>query len=118
MASSLYDGLDDVELSKGGSGTSGGSAGGWVLGGTSGASSNTSSTTAGIGRLVAAASGNSTTLGGFTRLVLLSQIGKLFFCHLNHNVYLYTQLDRWLIFVESINSKLFFLFYQIIQADY
>ncbi|VDD79550.1 unnamed protein product [Mesocestoides corti] len=59
MTSSLYDGLDDVEISKGGSGGSGG----WVLGGTSGPSSG-STTTTGIGRLVAAASGNAAGPGG------------------------------------------------------
>ncbi len=62
MASSLYDGLDDVEIAK-----SGGNPGGWVLGGTSGGS--TRSTTTGIGSLVAAASGpapGSGSSGGFS----------------------------------------------------
>ncbi|KAL5108936.1 Splicing factor 45 [Taenia crassiceps] len=77
MASSLYDGLDDVELSKGNStGSSGNSGGsGWVLGGTTGASSGsasaTTTTTTGIGRLVAAASGNTTAPGGYSGMQLM-----------------------------------------------
>ncbi|VDK20880.1 unnamed protein product [Taenia asiatica] len=81
MASSLYDGLDDVELSKGSSagGSSSGSGGsGWVLGGTTGASSGstsatttTTTTTTGIGRLVAAASGNTAAPGSYSGMQLM-----------------------------------------------
>lgn len=59
--SSLYDDLDDVELSKGESGSNS-----WVLGGTAGTPA-TSSTTTGIGRLVASVSGGMATPGGYSR---------------------------------------------------
>ncbi|VDN97155.1 unnamed protein product [Rodentolepis nana] len=64
--SSLYDDLDDVELSKGESGSSS-----WVLGGTAGAPSVTSSTTTGIGRLVASASGGMATPGGYSSMQMM-----------------------------------------------
>ncbi|KAM7535599.1 hypothetical protein Aperf_G00000102953 [Anoplocephala perfoliata] len=58
---SLYDDLDDVELSKGGGRS-------WVLGGTSGAPS---TSTTGIGRLVASASGGSAAPGNFSSMQLM-----------------------------------------------